>query len=66
MAFESVVCEALPADVLERHCGAVNVIEAELRAGIPAEVKFGHVALQMLFANVMEGADQTALEQRER
>lgn len=57
--------QALAADVLQRVSRTIGVGEAELGASVPTEVKLSHVALKMLFANMMERADQTALQQSE-
>lgn len=49
-------------DSLERQIGAVGVAVAKGAAGVVAEVELAHVALQVLFTNVVERADQTALQ----
>lgn len=44
--------------------GALHVIDAELGAGIHAEVKFGRVPLKMLGVDMLIHADDAALEDR--
>lgn len=70
------ICQALAADALGNRSGALGIIEAGLFpltvhtdagfAVVVAEVKFRGVALQMLRANVVERADDAALEDREK
>ena len=57
--------EALAADALERSIGALDIIEPELGAMIPAEIKLSSVALQMRLADVVEGSIQATLEDSE-
>lgn len=61
----SPIGQPLAGDALKRQIGAVSVAVAERTAGVVAEVEFAHVALQVLFSDMMERADQTALEDRE-
>jgi len=57
--------QAFAADPL-RHLGhALIVIDAERRTFVVAEIKLGEVAVQMRLGNVMVGADDPALKDRE-
>ena len=55
------VGQALAFDALQDSSGALHVVDAKGDAMIPAEVEFGGVALQMLLAHAVEGADKAAL-----
>ena len=46
--------------------GALHVIHTKTGAGILPEIKFGHVAVQMLAFDVLVGADHAALEDGEK
>src|SRR5947209_6386119 len=65
LAVSPPICQALAADALERERGALHVIHAESDARVIAEVEFLHVAEKVLLANVVERADQPALENGE-
>lgn len=56
------VGQALPFDALEQCRGALHVVDAELDPMVPAEIELVDIALQVLFADMVERADQTALE----
>lgn len=57
--------EALAGGTLDGPFGAGGVVHAEGGAVAIAKPKFGQVALQVLFAAVLAGAAQAALEDRE-
>ena len=59
------ICQALAFDVLENRASALHIIEAQQDAMVPAEIELGGVALQVLFADAVERADQATLEKRE-
>src|SRR5688500_2783270 len=56
--------QALPANALECVVGALNIVYTKSGAEVVAEVELLHVAVKVLFANMMERADQAALEDR--
>lgn len=57
--------KALAADALQRFDGAFPITHAKRGAVVVAEIELVHVALQMLFANMMERPDQPTLEDGE-
>src|SRR5690242_15045966 len=57
--------QALPGNPFQQQIRALCITDAEGRAIRVPKVKFGHVAMQMLLANVVESSDQSTLEDRE-
>lgn len=57
--------EPLAADALQGIIAAHDVIDAELRAGVVAEVEFREVAVQVLLSAVLVDVFHAALEDRE-
>jgi len=57
--------EAFAVCALDRRKRSVDIVAAEPDAVIIAEVKFGQVAMQVLFLAVLIDAAHTALEDRE-
>ena len=53
--------EALARDTLKSGISTVGIREPKFGAGVPAEIKLRRIALQMLFADMVEGAIQAAL-----
>ena len=60
----SSIGEPLSLNVHQHGSGALHVIDAEGRAVVPAKIEFGSIALQMLFADAVEGAVEAALQDR--
>ena len=54
--------QALAADILQHLSGSVGIVEANRLAGIPAEVEFSGITLQVLLADAVKRAIQTSLE----
>lgn len=65
LAVNPPIGQALAGDALQRQGSAVHVVVTQSGAGVVAEIELGHVALHVLFTNMVEGADQTALEDGE-
>ena len=57
--------QALPGNPTKCDSRALHIVEAKGCAGVVAEIKLGHIALKVLRPNMVEGADQPALEDRE-
>src|SRR5579863_1932811 len=57
--------EALADDAFQQSSGALFVVNAKRRTLIVAEIKFSKIALQVLLADVVIGADDAALEDGE-
>jgi len=60
------VGQALALYALQRNVGALAVIDAQLDAGVLAEIKFGQITVQVALLDALVGADQAALEDREK
>ena len=58
--------EPLASDVHKDSLSALHVVHTKGHAVIPAKIELGRVALQMLFADAMEGAIQATFEDRKR
>src|ERR1700733_9778782 len=56
--------QSLALESLQRNFRALHVINAELGAGVHAEVEFGQVTRKMPTAHVLIDTDQAALEDR--
>ena len=65
LAVNPPIGQALACDALECQISAVHVGKAQSRAGVVTEVKLIAIALQVLLTDMMEGADQAALEDAE-
>jgi hypothetical protein len=59
------ISEALASSFRYRDTGALHVIDAELGAGVHAEIKLRQVAVKVLLVDVLEHADESALEDAE-
>ena len=57
----SLIGETLANDGLEGDVGTVNVVEAQIRAAVIREIKFGGVAVRMLQTAVLIDADHATL-----
>ena len=62
MAISPPIRQALAGDSLECQIRAVGVVKPQGRAAVVAKVELIAITLQVLFANMMERADQAALE----
>lgn len=60
------ICQALPADALEGLGRALVIINAQRNAVIGPEIKLSQIALQVLFAAMLVGANHAALKDREK
>src|SRR5690606_13751177 len=58
-AFNRIIGQALPADALEQHLGALKVAVSEFDAVVVPEIELAHVSLEVFGAYVVERADQT-------
>jgi hypothetical protein len=56
--------ESLASEAFNRDAGPLRIVNAELRAGVHAEVEFRQIAIKVLLVHVLVHADQTALEDR--
>src|SRR5687768_8413658 len=66
LAVSPPISQTLARDVLQRNVSALHIVHAQRDAVVPAEVELVDVALQVLLANVVERANQSSLQQRER
>ena len=57
--------QALADDALQRAVGALRIVDAKRHAGVVAEVKFGKVAMQVLFLAVLVHPAHAALQDGE-
>jgi hypothetical protein len=57
-----VICQSLAFDALECASGAFDILDAKTRAIVISKIEFGKITMQMLFADMVERADNAALE----
>ena len=60
------ISQSFAFESLQSYFGSLSVIDAELGAGVHAEVEFREIPIQVLFVHVLVDAHQTALEDREK
>src|SRR5262245_53173870 len=57
--------QTLPLGALHGNLGALPVIDAQLLAGVHAEIEFGQISRQMRVVTVLINADHSSFEDRE-
>ena len=57
--------QSLPGRTSHCNASALHVIDAELGAGVHAEIEFGQIPVKVILVDVLEHSDESALEDRE-